>query len=777
MTEVRDGGRLRLSNYDSGLLGPLFAVSDEGSAGQAVLNAAYASAKARAHGAIDPMSLGVILDGERMTSAGEVPIGPDEYRALTSVAAGKLLLTTNVGVRVNARLSQPLPEVGLTDGAETNALWLEDVYARFAPFLDTPDGRPRPLTVRLAVRPGASLTSLKSAVAKLESARAQGKVGPRDLHRLSVLVAFEERIQTDDQVRAIKQVILAAADAGVPEVAIDGALQEAARLRISVQSLLNVLDVPRLRELLREARARGVRLTYRYPIDVESAARTVWTGLHAAQAHGFAAGKYGLVPMTLTEQSHAVALISQWMREWTAIPAFYVDTPLVTDDDVLDASRCVDAALTWLKMVHDAGVTLVLFDCPDRITPRKLLRQAGASNDPGLLTLDDVDAILAQARTLGIAILWSGGITSRQAFELAKRRVHGIFSTSSTAARIAVSPPFAGDPRLAAENEPTEVGVRRVHGLVQGGFLSTALNGQDAALAASIGKLSEGLLAAEKDAAAATRALGELDAALLSGWQRLGPAPRGTRPDGSSNRAVPVPANAVRVFRGKRRSSLPADRFLQQLGTVFMPLTVQMQRLYGLTAYLPAVLPVEHPPGLPDEIALVFYRTQAAYHDAKQCVGGRAYSVLHDLVFDMEASVSQFPAPLAEAIEFDHAYHLFPAAVDWQLGVVQLYVGTCVATLTADAFRREVGKRARQLQQSPAGIDAAILCVAQGWLICWAHASGEALAPIAVFDDVTAKVFAAEPRRLSVAHDLTVAYPGFQLSSGGEFVSLLFPRV
>jgi hypothetical protein len=38
-----------------------------------------------------------------------------------------------------------------------------------------------------------------------------------------------------------------------------------------------------------------------------------------------------------------------------------------------------------------------------------------------------------------------------------------------------VTAQFADDPRLAAENEPTEFGVRRMHALVQAGFLSTVL--------------------------------------------------------------------------------------------------------------------------------------------------------------------------------------------------------------------------------------------------------------------------------------------------------------
>jgi len=109
--------RRLLAEYDSDTYGPLFAVSDEGSAGPVVVDAAYASAKAAADPSMvsDPMRLGVILDGERMTSAGELPIGPPEYAALSAAAAGRLLLTTNVGTRVNVRLTGPLREFAADD--------------------------------------------------------------------------------------------------------------------------------------------------------------------------------------------------------------------------------------------------------------------------------------------------------------------------------------------------------------------------------------------------------------------------------------------------------------------------------------------------------------------------------------------------------------------------------------------------------------------------------------------------------------------------------------
>ena len=141
-----------------------------------------------------------------------------------------------------------------------------------------------------------------------------------------MLIAFDRKIQANSDTDEIKRLIKDASDAGVPELAIDGELIAGARQRLSVQSLLNILDVSSLDSLFKEARQHNVRLSYRYQIDSESAARTIWTGLHASRTYGFTAGKYGLLPLTLEEQRRVVELISGWTKGWTAIPAFYVGT-------------------------------------------------------------------------------------------------------------------------------------------------------------------------------------------------------------------------------------------------------------------------------------------------------------------------------------------------------------------------------------------------------------------------------------------------------------------
>ena len=759
-----------LAEYDSDQYGPLFAVSDEGSAGPLILDAALSSAKAAA-GASSPFRLGVILDGERMTSAGEVPIGPPEYGTLSAAAAGSLLLTTNVGTRVNVRLTGQLPEFPALQKS------VEDVIAAFQPFLDTPDRRPRPLTVRLRLDPGADFTQLAALVGKLNEARKKGQIGPASIHHLSVLVSFKEEIATDEQLKQIEAIIAAAADLGAGEVAIDGAQLPYARQRWGAQGLLNVLSIPALNRLLQFATARGVRLTPRYQVDVDSAARTIWTGLDAARVNGFDAGKYGLLPLTLEEQGQVIEVITRWTTGWTAVPAFYVDTPLVTATEVFDVAQCEVAARRWLKVARGAGATTVLFDAPDRVNPRKLV-QASDSPD-GVLTPDQIENLSEYSQVLGVKILWSGGITAPQAFDLARRRVFGIFSTSSTAAKMAVTTQFERDPRLAAENEPTEFGVRRMHAIIQGGFLSSRMRESHAGLARELETSTRNVVASGGEAAKSTlTALNEL---LVRGWRQLLGVADDTRAQATNQgRYVPwpVPADSVRVFRGRKQADTRRDAFVQRLEQLFMPATVQMQRLYGLTAYLPAVLPESSGHLLPDEVALVFYRTQECYHEAKRCIGGRAYSELHELAFDMAASRSGFPLLLQrDQVTADQPYNLFERSVDWQTGGTRLFVGTRKTITPSDVFLDSIAKTARRVQQEPKSLDAAIFCATGDWIVWWDHAPAPLSEPVSYFEGLADTVWASGARRLRVPPDLTEPYAGISLNTQGDFVNLLFPRV
>lgn len=536
-SESHETGPL-LESYDAERFGPLLGVSDEGSAAEVIVAAGGASAKARAAGRLEPATIGLILDGERMTSAGEVPIGPGEYAAVTQAAAGRAFCTTNVGTRLNARLYQPLPELEVTAVDDGRDSWLDVAFGLYRRFLQTPDGVARPLTIRLLVSGDEGFEALAERVSDLvgalEAGREKGRMASPDAHRLSILVSFDGAIASENQLARIEEWIDQAVTLGVPEVAVDGDQTVAARRRLGVQGLLNVLAPESARRLLRYARSRargGVNLVHRYRLDAESAARTIWTGLYTANGHGMNGAKYGLVPLVLKDQRYVVAEVQRWSGDITPIPAFYADTPLVTNDDVLLSDRASEALRLWIDTVSEVGAQVVLVDCPDRVVPRidlpgqegprRLVREDSPGGGRGILEINDIRGLVDHAAACGVRVLWSGGINAREAWQLGHLGVFGIFTTSSTSRPVPVGEVLAGDWQLASETEPTELGVRRIHALLQAGFLAARLEARFPELATALQTYSDKLIAADhrQPSSDIPHHLDALDSALVESWK------------------------------------------------------------------------------------------------------------------------------------------------------------------------------------------------------------------------------------------------------------------
>jgi len=241
----------------------------------------------------------------------------------------------------------------------------------------------------------------------------------------------------------------------------------------------------------------------------------------------------------------------------------------------------------------------------------------------------------------------------------------------------------------------------------------------------------------------------------------------------------PVPPDAVRVWRGYRLGSLTGSAFLGALGSIFIPVTVILQRLYGLTAYLPTVLPLNKPDGVPDEIALVFYETQQAYNDTKQIVAGRAYSSLHSTVFAFPASQSGFPALLGTKLEFDTPYHLFTDEADWQSGFSQVFVGTRKAADTPAKFASALQAFLRKLStHRPKGLDGVVVCVSANWVIYWEHwkSEDESLkGSISDLPKLADRVLLQPHKPTAVPASLVKHYAGLTVV-GGESFNTQFPR-
>jgi hypothetical protein len=469
----RHGGSLR--DYDHRRYGPFLGISDEGGAAEAVRRAAFASPKVQAlDGKAPPLAVGVALDAERLGGVGEVPVGIDEFTEIWRECAGRTLLTTNVGGRVHLWLYLPAPVVTIVGGDTDPALAKAkaDLAATFKPFLQTPGGKPRWLTVFIEFEfgsrrpPEQQLAMLRA----LQDHVRKGGIANPSVHHLG----FNVRIGWDAKGRdAALAAIDLAHDAGMERVALDGVVRKEADRVVSFPGLLNYLPADAVGQVLRRAQERGVIVHPLKQVDTDTVARSIWSTLNTARAMGLDLGKYGLFPLTLEECDKVVTKIQRWFPDWSAAPVFYVDQGLVTHERVyVDSDRAAGLEL-WLRAMAKHRVKVVLIDTIDKAAHWKILRSEG---DPkGLLELAEIARFTALGEQLGIKILWAGSITAPQAYEFGKLGVFGIYVTTSASEAVAVKGQYRRDPALPARKQPTYGGVLRIKTVLEAGYLGERL--------------------------------------------------------------------------------------------------------------------------------------------------------------------------------------------------------------------------------------------------------------------------------------------------------------
>jgi hypothetical protein len=221
---------------------------------------------------------------------------------------------------------------------------------------------------------------------------------------------------------------------------------------------------------------------------------------------------------------------------------------------------------------------------------------------------------------------------------------------------------------------------------------------------------------------------------------------------------------------------LSQAEFFDKLARVFIPVAMQIQRIYGLVAYLPAVLPADKAPGLPDEVALVFYPSQAAYRATKEYPAGRAYSDLHAIVFRLAQSRSRFPEYCGDGVELGTPHHLFNNDADWQTSPVELWAGARRREADAEGYLEELTHFARELQASPRGVTGAILCAEQDWLLFWQCGRGLSTRQCEVLERVAIPQLHREATPLLLPPGLNDKVDRAPVQ-GGEFYNLQFPRI
>jgi len=233
--------------------------------------------------------------------------------------------------------------------------------------------------------------------------------------------------------------------------------------------------------------------------------------------------------------------------------------------------------------------------------------------------------------------------------------------------------------------------------------------------------------------------------------------------------------HVVRVWIGYALAGLLATNgrqyFYQQLGDIFIPATVELMAPLGLRAYIPSVLAPARHAVAPDEIALVFYRSEAEYQRAcHESCAGRTYGALHGALFSFiahrgrPASHSAFPLPFNGMPAQSGAIELFDRATDWQRGEI-LSEAVVRTVLPVADFRRRVCTLMTALQRQPAAsLQGVYFYLGDDLLVCWScwRDRGSALLPPSLGDIV----LDSRARGVALPASVFAADPGVSVSEG-----------
>ena len=463
-----------LKDFDHNRYGPYLGISNEGSAAHLIREAALHSPKMQAIGPSEPIVVGVAHDAERMSAIGEVPVGPEEYADIRIECTSRILTSTNVGTQLNLRYYKRYPLVTIQKGSAKKVLQIakRDIKRAFEPFLHTPDGKSRPLTVYVDFDRESHRTfnDRVSILQQLSRFVENSDIADSEVHQLGFQIRIGYGYKGRD---AALLAIDLASTAGINEMAIDGVVRKEADEKGTLPGLLNYLAPGLVGPILRRACEKGVSVRPKNSVDTDTVARTVWSSLNSARRVGMELGKYGTFPLTLEECDEVVGRIQRWFEDWTAAPVFFVDQGILSAKRVYVGNDIVAGLKEWLKIMKRHRVQVVLIDTLDKSKGWHLLR---TKDDPkGFMGPIQIRKIDQQASKWGIKVLWAGGISLPQAFEFGKMGVFGIYITSAVASTGPVTEKYGGDPLLASLKEPSYEGVSRAKLLLEAGFLVSRL--------------------------------------------------------------------------------------------------------------------------------------------------------------------------------------------------------------------------------------------------------------------------------------------------------------
>lgn len=231
-----------------------------------------------------------------------------------------------------------------------------------------------------------------------------------------------------------------------------------------------------------------------------------------------------------------------------------------------------------------------------------------------------------------------------------------------------------------------------------------------------------------------------------------------------------IPADAVRVWRGFRASTMALPDFYTRLGTVFVPATVEMQIQAGLDGYFPTVpagLP-DKPDTVPDETAILFWDTQQTWSDGFNTLAVRTYTLTHAAVYG-PGSGAEFPVLFAGELAKDQPYFLVDKPADWMHGNVRQWLVGRPSAQSADDFRAAYAGIIASLQ-SAGSLDGGVACAGDDYFVFWGLGDAAADASqqlAAVAGEGWSHDFTPQPT--TVEAGLWDQWPGMTIAAGDSF--------
>jgi len=233
-----------------------------------------------------------------------------------------------------------------------------------------------------------------------------------------------------------------------------------------------------------------------------------------------------------------------------------------------------------------------------------------------------------------------------------------------------------------------------------------------------------------------------------------------------------IPPNAERVWRGWRGPALDLNAFLQRLGTVFIPATVEMQIKVGLDTYVPTIPGglAGKPDTVPDETAILFWDSQQTYTDGFETLAVRTYTLTHAAVYTPN-SRADFPTLFANQLTPDQPCYLFNKPADWMKGVITHLIGGPPANVAPAQFYANVAQQLTAIQ-SAAKLQGGIACVGNGYVVSWlldSTGSGQGAAAAAALAGVCGWSTVVNPASTELLSGFWDKWPGMTVNSGDSF--------